>query len=149
LKSWQSISYTHFTELIKIEEPTKRRFYELVILKTQPTVKELKRLIDTLTYERVGLSENHKNSFEEVMKKIKPQQTRDLIKSHYFFEFLNIEQPHFNPAVGILLVTIQNKAWVEYAIADSDLDIFVSKYQLQLPDKSQLEAFINNELKNI
>jgi len=48
---FQSISYTHFTELIKIEEPTKRRFYELVVLKTQPTVKELKRQIDTLTYQ--------------------------------------------------------------------------------------------------
>jgi len=235
---FQSVSYTHFTELIKIEDPTKRRFYELLILKTQPTVKELKRQIDTLTYERVGLSENHKGSFDEVMKKINPQQTTDLIKSHYFFEFLNIGQPHLveeseleqalishlqqfitelgngfcfearqkriligdeyyfidlvfyhrilkchvlidlktetakhehigqlksylnyykkniqesndNPPVGILLVTNQNKALVEYAIADSDLDIFVSKYQLQLPHKSKLEAFINNELKNI
>jgi hypothetical protein len=33
-------------------------------------------------------------------------------------------------------------------IADSDLDIFVSKYQLQLPDKAKLEAFINTELQN-
>ena len=31
---------------------------------------------------------------EEVMKKINPQQTTDLIKSHYFFEFLNIGQAH-------------------------------------------------------
>ncbi|GAA4311184.1 PDDEXK nuclease domain-containing protein [Compostibacter hankyongensis] len=235
---FQFVSYTHFTELIKIDDSTKRRFYELLILKTQPTVRELKRQIDTLTYERVGLSDDQKISFAEVMKKIKPQQTIDLVKSHYFFEFLNIGQPHLieeneleqalishlqqfitelgngfcfearqkriligdeyyfidlvfyhrilkchvlidlktetakhehigqlksylnyykknilesndNPPVGILLVTNQNKALVEYAIADSDLDIFVSKYQLQLPDKSKLEAFINNELKNI
>lgn len=235
---FQSLSYSHFLELIKIDDPTKRHFYELLILKTQPTVRELKRQIETLTYERVGLSGNHKGSFDEVMKKIKPQQTADLVKSHYFFEFLNITQPHLveeseleqalishlqqfitelgigfcfearqkriligdeyyfidlvfyhrllkchvlidlktetarhehigqlksylnyykkniqeindNPPVGILLVTNQNKALVEYAIADSDLDIFVSKYQLQLPNKVKLEAFINNELKNI
>lgn len=235
---FQNISYTHFTELIKINDSTKRRFFELLILKTQPSVKELKRQIDTLTFERVGLSENHKNSFDEVAKKIQPQQATDLVKSHYFFEFLNIKQPHLieeteleqalvshlqqfitelgngfcfearqkriligdeyyfidlvfyhrilkchvlvelktenakhehigqlksylqhykknvqeendNPPVGILLVTNQNKTLVEYAIADSDLDIFVSKYQLQLPDKKKLEAFINNELKNI
>lgn len=233
-----SISFTHFTEIIKIDEPIKRRFYELLVLKTQPSVRELKRQIDSLTYERVGLSENQDASFQEVMKKIQPQQTTDLIKSHYFFEFLNIKQSHLieendleqgliqhlqqfiielgngfcfearqkrlligneyyfidlvfyhrilkchilvelktetakhehigqlksylnyykknvqessdNPPVGILLVTNQNKALVEYAIADSDLDLFVSKYQLQLPDKSKLEAFINNELKNI
>lgn len=234
---FQSVSYTHFTELIKIDDVMKRHFYELIILKTQPSVIELKRQINTLTYERVGLSDNHKGAFDEIMKKIKPQQTTDLVKSHYFFEFLNIKQPHLieeseleqaliehlqqfiielgngfcfearqkrllmgdeyyfvdlvfyhrilkchilvelktetakhehigqlksylnyykkniqesndNPPVGILLVTSQNKTLVEYAIADSDLDIFVSKYQLQLPDKAKLEAFINNELKN-
>ncbi|MDR0941982.1 MAG: PDDEXK nuclease domain-containing protein [Bacteroidales bacterium] len=234
---FQNISYTHLTELIKIDDRTKRRFYELLILKTQPSVKELKRQIETLTFERVCLSENHKTSFDEVMTKIQPQQATDLVKSHYFFEFLNVGQPHLieeteleqalvshlqqfitelgngfcfearqkriligdeyyfidlvfyhrilkchvlvelktdkvkhehigqlksylqhykknvqeendNPPVGILLVTNQNKTLVEYAIADSDLDIFVSKYELQLPDKAKLEAFINNELKN-
>lgn len=235
---FQSISYTHFTELLKIKDSSKRHFYELLILKMQPSVKELKRQINTLTYERVGLSGNHKSSFEEAMKKIKPQQTADLIKSHYFFEFLNIGQPYLieeseleqaliehlqqfmvelgngfcfearqkrlligdeyyfidlvfyhrilkchvllelkteaakhehigqlktylnyykknikenddNPPVGILLVTNRNKTLVEYAIADSDVDIFVSRYQLQLPDKAKLEAFINQELKNV
>lgn len=232
-----STSFTHLVELIKIDDPTKRRFYELLILQVQPSVKELKRQINTLTYERVGLSGDLKGSFDEIMHKIKPHQTTDLVKSHYFFEFLDIRQPHLieegelehaliehlqqfiielgngfcfearqkrlligdeyyfidlvfyhrilkchvlvelkteiarhehigqltsylnyykknirestdNPPVGILLVTHQNKALVEYAIADSDLDIFVSKYQLQLPDKAKLEAFINNELKN-
>ena len=69
---FQSISYTHFTELIKIEDTTKRHFYELLILKTQVSVKELKRQIETLTFERLGLSGNYKNSFEEVTKKIQP-----------------------------------------------------------------------------
>jgi predicted nuclease of restriction endonuclease-like (RecB) superfamily len=237
-KLFLSTSFTHFVELLKIEDQTKRHFYELLILKTQPTVKELKRQIETLTFERVGLSGNHENSFDEVMKKIKPQQTIDMIKSHYFFEFLNINQTQLieesdleqalithlqqfitelgngfcfearqkriligdeyyfidlvfyhrvlkchvlvelktetakhehigqlktylnyykkniqetgdNPPVGILLVTNKNKTLVEYAVSDSDLDIFVSKYQLQLPDKAKLEAFINHELKEI
>jgi hypothetical protein len=48
-----------------------------------------------------------------------------------------------------LLVTTQNKTLVEYAIADSDKDIFVSQYLLQLPDKEQLVTFINEELKKL
>jgi hypothetical protein len=47
---------------------------------------------------------------------------------------------------------IQNISYTHFTelikITDIDLDIFVSKYQLQLPDKAKLEAFINNELKN-
>lgn len=231
---FKNISYSHIVELIKIEDNTKRRFYELLILKTQPSVRELKRQINSLTFERVGLTENHSTSFDEVIKKMQPIQAIDLVKSHYFFEFLNLGQSHLieeneleqalvshlqqfitelgngfcfearqkriligdeyyfidlvfyhrilkchvlielkteqakhehigqlksylqhfkkkvqeendNPPVGILLVTNQNKTLVEYAIADSDLDIFVSKYQLQLPDKSKFEEFINKE----
>ncbi|NWL02522.1 cytoplasmic protein [Flavobacterium collinsii] len=233
---FQSVSYSHFTELIKISDSSKRRFYELLILKTQPTVKELKRQIDSLTYERIGLSQNHQHSFAEVLRSIAPQDTQDMVKSHYFFEFLNLAQPKLieenelesaliehlqqfmlelgngfcyearqkrlligdeyyfvdlvfyhrilkchvlvelktenakhehigqlkaylsfyrkniraasdNPPVGILLVTSQNKTLVEYAIADSDLEIFVSQYQLQLPDKAEIRAFIEKELR--
>jgi hypothetical protein len=54
-----------------------------------------------------------------------------------------------NPPVGILLVTDKKKTMVEYAIADSDKEIFVSKYKFQLPDKKELESFINREIQNL
>lgn len=233
-----NISFTHLVELVKISDKTKRRFYELLILKTQPSVKELRRQINTLTYERLGLSGSYENSLEKLQSKIQPASPTDLVKSHYFFEFLDINQPHLieeneleqalidhlqqfiielgngfcfearqkrlligekyyfidlvfyhrilkchvlvdlktdeakhehigqlktylnyykknlqehndNPPVGILLVTEQNKTLVEYAIADSDKDLFVSQYMLQLPKKDELEEFLNRELKNI
>jgi predicted nuclease of restriction endonuclease-like (RecB) superfamily len=54
-----------------------------------------------------------------------------------------------NPPVGILLITNKNQALVEYAMADSDIDIFVSKYALELPTKEQLIRFINDEIAKI
>lgn len=53
-----------------------------------------------------------------------------------------------NPPIGILLVTKNKKALVEYAVADSDLQIFVSKYTVELPSKEQLEEFIRKELSS-
>lgn len=88
-----NISYTHLTELIKIDEPLKRKFYELLILKTQPSVKELKRQINTLTYERLGLSGNTEHAFEQIQNKIIPASQTDIVKSHYFLEFLNFNKP--------------------------------------------------------
>ena len=38
-----AISFTHFVELIKIDNPVKRSYYELLIVKTQLNVKELKK----------------------------------------------------------------------------------------------------------
>lgn len=71
------------------------------------------------------------------------------LKTYLNYYKKNFQDSNDNPPVGILLVTDQNKALVEYAIADTDKDIFVSKYILQLPNKEKLESFVNNELKKL
>ena len=104
-------SYSHFLELIKIDDDVKRNFYELLILKTTPNVKELQRQINTLTFERLGFSGNHKTAFEQIKSKIKPELSSDIVKTHYFFEFLEINYPQL---IGGLLgsVTIMpNLEW--------------------------------------
>ena len=53
-----------------------------------------------------------------------------------------------NPPVGILLVTDRDKALVHFATTTTD-NLFVSKYQLYLPTKAQLEEFVNNEIKRL
>ena len=60
-----------------------------------------------------------------------------------------IQQDDDNPPVGILMVSNKDKALVEYATAGMDKNLFVSKYMLQLPNKRQLENFLNNELKKL
>jgi predicted nuclease of restriction endonuclease-like (RecB) superfamily len=87
----ERISFTHLTELIKIEDKTKRTFYELLILKTTPSVKELKRQINTLAYERVGLSSNLEIAVKQLNSKIEPEKSSDAIKSIYTFDFLGLK----------------------------------------------------------
>lgn len=47
-----------------------------------------------------------------------------------------------NPPIGILLCTNKNKPLVEYALAGMDRNLFVSKYQLELPKKEDMQKFI-------
>lgn len=89
----RNISFTHFVELIKIDNPVKRRYYELLIVKTQINVKELKREIASLSYERLGLSEDKDKAFSQITGKLTPTTPQDAVKSHYFFEFLDIQSP--------------------------------------------------------
>jgi hypothetical protein len=86
----QHVSFTHFVELIKIKDKTKRVFFELLIIKTTPSVQELKRQIDTIAYERVGLSNNNELSFSQLHQKIVPEQATDAIKSIYLFDFIGL-----------------------------------------------------------
>lgn len=70
------------------------------------------------------------------------------LKTYINYFKKEIMQKDDNPPVGILLVTNANEELVEYAIADSDKDIFVSKYILELPSKESLLNFIRNEKKS-
>ena len=83
---FMKISYTHFVELIKIKELNKRRFYELLTIKNTLSVRELERQIATLTYERMGLSQNTELAFAELEDKLTPANPSDAIKSVYFFD---------------------------------------------------------------
>lgn len=212
----------------------KRRFYERLILKMQPTVKELKRQINTLYYERSEISKKPDMLSKMVEQTAETIAAKDIIKSPFTFEFLGLKakdvvyesdlersllehlesfllemghgfcfeakqkriliggeyffidlvfyhrilkchvlvelkvddakhehigqlktyvnyykkemmQKDDNPPVGLLLVTNQNKALVEYAIADSDQQLFVSKYLLELPSEEELIAEIERE----
>ena len=59
----------------------------------------------------------------------------------------NMMEKGDNPPVGILLVTDKNTALVEYATANENDSLFVSKYKLNLPSENELKAFIENELR--
>jgi predicted nuclease of restriction endonuclease-like (RecB) superfamily len=85
-------SFSHFVELIKIDDIYKRLYYEMLIIKTNPSVRELRRAIVTLAYERTGLSKNKKLSLQQIEQKIKPAKATDAIKDFYFFDFLNLPQ---------------------------------------------------------
>ena len=52
-----------------------------------------------------------------------------------------------NPPVGILLCTQRDHSLVEYALAGMDNGLFVSKYQLELPKKEEMQRFIEEKFR--
>ena len=53
------------------------------------------------------------------------------------------------PPIGILLCTNKNEELVEYALAGMSNQLFVSRYQVQLPDKEQMAAFLHQALAEL
>ena len=54
-----------------------------------------------------------------------------------------------NPPVGILLCTQKDHDLVEYAIAGMDNNLFVSRYQLQLPGKEEIQRFLEEKMREV
>lgn len=84
------LSYTHIESLLKIPEPLKRTFYEIECIKGTWSVRELKRQISSLYFERSSLSKHPEKLSEVVQQKVQPELPIDIIKNIYSFDFLNI-----------------------------------------------------------
>ena len=53
------------------------------------------------------------------------------------------------PPVGILLCTRKNQELVEYALAGMSNQLFVSRYQVQLPGKEEMAAFLHKAVEEL
>lgn len=84
------LSFSHIAELLPIDDPLKRAFYEVECMKGTWSVRELKRQIGSLYFERSSLSQNPEKLSAMVAEKAEPLQPADIIKSVYTFEFLGL-----------------------------------------------------------
>lgn len=86
----QSLSYTHFEQLIRINDSLKRAYYEMECIKGNWSVRELKRQINSLYFERSGMSAKPEHLSEITNSKAETVMPTDIVKSVYAFEFLGL-----------------------------------------------------------
>lgn len=86
-----SLSFSHFVELMRIEAPEPRAFYESECIKNGWSVRELKRQIGSLYYERLGLSTDKEKLLRLVYANATGHTAPDIIKDPYIFEFLGLQ----------------------------------------------------------
>jgi predicted nuclease of restriction endonuclease-like (RecB) superfamily len=220
--------------LLEISDPLKRAFYEIECIKGNWSMRELKRQIASLYFERSGLSRDPAKLAELANVAAAQAEPRHLIRDPYVFEFLGLKaaealpesdleaaliekvqafmlelghgfcfearQKHLvigdeyffvdlvfyhrvlkchvlvelkvgafshehigqlntyvtyyrahemsegdQPPIGILLCTDKNHALAEYALAGMDNRLFVSKYQLELPETEVLQRYLDEQ----
>lgn len=92
------LSWTHLLELIRLDDPWKRAFYENECLKGGWSKRQLQRQIDSLLYERTGLSADKQAVIEHSRRQAAeaPALIADLIRDPYVLEFTGLtEHPHY------------------------------------------------------
>lgn len=230
------LSFTHIVELLNLEDVTKRTFYEVECIQGNWSVRELKRQIHSLYYERCGLSTDKKKLAELVQQGAEKASPALAVRDPYIFEFLGLapqevmseshlednlikkieafllelghgfcfearqkriligDEHYFidlvfyhrilkchvlvelklaefshenigqlntyvswykknmmlegdNPPIGILLCTHKKHSLAEFALAGMDNQLFVSKYQLELPKREDIERFLAEKLR--
>lgn len=234
----ESLSYTHIEQLIALDSSEKVDFYCFHCIEGCWSVRELKRQIASLLFERSQLSIDKKRLTEVTKAKSEKQPPTLAIRDPYVFEFLglkptevmgeseledqlldklqdfllelghgfcfearqrriligdtyyfidlvfyhrilkchvlvdlkldafshenigqlntyvswyakNVQTESDNPPIGLLLCTEKDHALAEYVLAGMDNDLFVSKYQLELPSKAILEKELETERQRL
>lgn len=84
------LSFTHIVELIKQDNDTKRSFYQWQSIDNSWSVRELQRAVNSMLYERTGLSFDKEKVIEN-QKKL-PILPEDFFKNPYILEFLELKQ---------------------------------------------------------
>lgn len=87
-----NLSWSHYLELIKIEEESKRNFYIKEAINSRWSVRELQRQKDSLLYERLALSQDKAKVLELAEKGQVLRKGKDLVKDPFVLEFLDIKE---------------------------------------------------------
>lgn len=87
-----NLSWSHYLELIKIEEESKRNFYIKETINSRWSVRELQRQRDSLLYERLVLSSNNDKILELSKEGQSIKNGKDLVKDPFVLEFLDIKE---------------------------------------------------------
>lgn len=232
------LSYSHFEQLVELDLPQQRTFYEVEALRGNWSVRELKRQISSQYYQRSALSTDKEAIAASVRVGVETADSRQIVRDPYIFEFLGIQPrdamhegqledalldklqdfllelghgfcfearqkrlliggEHFfvdlvfyhrilkchvlielkndafrhehlgqlnsyvgyyrkhemvegdQPPIGLLLCTRKNEELVEYALAGMSNQLFVSRYQVQLPGKDEMTAFLHRAVEEL
>ncbi|MBW2069584.1 MAG: DUF1016 family protein [Deltaproteobacteria bacterium] len=233
-----NLSYSHIELLVDLNDDVKRAFYEIECIRGNWSVRELKRQIASLYYERSGLSKDKKKLAELAHSAAMQNEPKLAVRDPYVFEFLGLKPSEVmsessledqlldklqefllelghgfcfearqkriligdtygfvdlvfyhrilkchvlvelkvdafsheyigqlntylswyrrnvmtdadNPPVGILLCTQKDQTLVEYALAGMDNNLFVSRYQLELPTREEMQRFLEEKVREI
>lgn len=91
-KIFNRLSSTHLNVISSIDNPIKRAFYEMETIRGCWSVKELERQINSLYYERSGLSKNKEALSALVQQQSTSLQPKDIINAPATLEFLGLNE---------------------------------------------------------
>ena len=86
----QRLSFSHFAELLELPDETQRRFYEIECIRGNWSVRELRRQIVSLYYQRSGLSQDKTALAKLAHQSAETALPAHIIRDPYVFEFLGL-----------------------------------------------------------
>lgn len=88
----EQLSWSHYVELLKIDDELERNFYIKQCERENWSVRELKRQMKSMLFHRLALSKSKEEVLALANDGVHVQDSKDILKDPYVFEFLGIPQ---------------------------------------------------------
>lgn len=88
------LSWTHFVELMKIDNPAERNFYQTQCVRENWSTTELIRQKKTSLFLRLATGKSKENILQLAARGQTIEKPEDILKDTYIFEFLKIPEPY-------------------------------------------------------
>ena len=88
----QKLSWSHYVELLKIDDPLERSFYEKEAINENWGVRELKRQMKSMLFHRIALSSDKDTVLRLAQEGQVIEKPEDILKEPYVFEFTGLPQ---------------------------------------------------------
>jgi len=88
------LSWSHYFELLKVDDNLERNFYEKQCIREKWSVRELKRQKESALFHRIALSKDKEGVLKLAEKGQIIEKADDLLKDPYILEFLEIPEHH-------------------------------------------------------
>ena len=137
--------------MIKIDDELERSFYEKECIMENWNVRTLRRQMDSALFLRLASSRDKEGILKcYVLIDLKKNsvQHEDIGQMNMYMGYFAIEEnmSDDNPPIGIILSKNKDELLVEYATYGMDSNLFVSKYELYLPNRKELEKLVKDIL---
>jgi len=137
------LSWSHYAELLRIDDPLERSFYEKQTILEKWSIRELQRQKKTSLFLRFAAGKNKEGILQLAKQGNIIESPADLVRSPYVFDLGDEENVEGdNPPVGIILTREKDSLLVKYATYGMNSRLFVQKYQLYLPSEDELRREI-------
>ena len=88
------LSWSHYVELLGVDDNLSRSFYEKECLANRWSVRELGRQINSMLFERLALGNDKKKILKLAKSGHAVKEAEDIIKNPYVLEFLGLSEDH-------------------------------------------------------
>jgi hypothetical protein len=160
------LTWSHYYELLKIEDDLARSFYEKQAIIENWGIRELRRQKKTGLFHRLAIGKDKEKVLELAKEGQIVKSEEDFIRNPHVFEFLNfpedyqytesdiekaitkeVNEESDNEPIGLILSEEKDEIMVEYAMLNDSSKLIVSKYRLYLPDTEELKRKVREILE--